>query len=38
MAGALPADAQILLTAADPHEIPAGFGADPIDVDELRGA
>jgi DNA replication and repair protein RecF len=38
MADALPADAQILLTAADPREIPAGLGAYSIDVEELRGA
>jgi len=38
MAGALPAGAQILLTAADPHEIPTGLGANSIDVEELRGA
>jgi DNA replication and repair protein RecF len=34
---ALPSDAQIILTAADPNEIPAGMGARPIDVQELRG-
>src|SRR2546429_326776 len=38
LADALPADAQILLTAADPHEIPSGLRADSINVEELRGA
>jgi recombinational DNA repair ATPase RecF len=38
MAEALPAEAQILLTAADPREIPDGLGALSIDVEELRGA
>jgi DNA replication and repair protein RecF len=36
MAGALPQDAQIVLTAADPHEIPADLGARAVDVQELR--
>ena len=35
MAGALP-DAQIVLTAADPHEIPTGLGARALNVEELR--
>jgi len=38
MADALPTESQILLTAADPREIPAGLGARAIDVEELRGA
>jgi len=37
LAEALPSDAQIILTAADPNEIPAGMGARAIDVQELRG-
>jgi DNA replication and repair protein RecF len=35
MAGALP-DAQIVLTAADPHEIPAELGARSVNVGDLR--
>ena len=38
MAEALPPDAQILLTAADPREVPPGLGARATDVEELRGA
>jgi DNA replication and repair protein RecF len=37
LVGALPADAQILLTAADPAEIPPVLGAHTVDVMELRG-
>ncbi|HJT38323.1 MAG TPA: DNA replication/repair protein RecF [Actinomycetota bacterium] len=36
MAAALPPDAQIVLTAADPHEIPAELDALALDVEELR--
>jgi DNA replication and repair protein RecF len=37
LAEALPGDAQIILTAADPNEIPAEMDARAIDVLELRG-
>ena len=36
MAGALPGGSQIVLTAADPREIPTGLGALAVDVEELR--
>ncbi|MGZ4206290.1 MAG: DNA replication/repair protein RecF [Actinomycetota bacterium] len=34
---ALPGEAQVLLTAADPGEIPDSLDASPVDVTELRG-
>jgi DNA replication and repair protein RecF len=34
---ALPADGQIIATAADPNEVPPGLDAATIDVTELRG-
>ena len=36
MAGAMPRGSQILLTAADPREVPAELGARAVDVEELR--
>ena len=36
MTGALPPEGQIVLTAADPREIPGGLGARSVDVTELR--
>jgi DNA replication and repair protein RecF len=37
LVAAMPGDAQIILTAADPNEIPGEFGARSVDVRELRG-
>jgi DNA replication and repair protein RecF len=36
MAGAMPRGSQILLTAADPREVPPELGARAVDVEELR--
>ncbi len=36
MASALPPDAQVVLTAADPREIPPGLGARAVEAEELR--
>lgn len=36
LVAALPADAQIIVTAADPAEVPPSLGADSIDVVEVR--
>lgn len=36
MVGALPPDAQIVLTAADPREIPPELAARAVDVEEVR--
>jgi DNA replication and repair protein RecF len=37
LVGALPDDAQMVLSAADPGEVPAALGARAVDVAELRG-
>ena len=36
MAGALPGRSQIVLTAADPREVPSQLAARALDVEELR--
>lgn len=38
LATTIPHDAQVLITAADPSEIPSELGADTIDVEAVRGA
>jgi len=34
----IPRQAQVIITAADPSEVPVALGADVLDVEELRGA
>ena len=37
LAKTIPQGAQVLITAADPSEIPGELGADRVDVEVLRG-